>query len=235
MNTYHKFIKLTISLTLLFASHLLHSQDFDVRQTKWGMTKDQIIEAEGRQPVNMYKESFSNDYVLEFDLIIESRNVSLNYHLLNGKLHEVTYIYFWGDWDANRADDPKELFKRITILYPIFDFLDKRAFNPDSYGWHFMNEATSERGINTSKCLGPAQFKRPSKSINSDWPRMNYEDSKLIEHCLNKFAGTNIFADYKYENNRTSVRLRFPLNNNEFKDKIISWITFRSNVKISDF
>jgi hypothetical protein len=209
-------VKKIIALCLLSIPFLVYTQGFDVRKTRWEMTQSQIIAAEGRQPLSV-GEGFDNDYVLDYEIYIDSRKVLCSYHLLNGRLSKVTYRYYWGNW---QKDSPKTFNTRTSSFASLFSSLNKRGFAL-STGWYIMNEKYSAIGKQLIKCLGIFQREKPFANL------------EIVENCfngiLNSYPKSAIgYAKIRYENSRTQLTLSYPLQNHQFKNEILGWVVFES-------
>jgi hypothetical protein len=198
------------------------SQNFDVRNTIWGMTMQEVIESEGRNPEQTEK-GYNNDDILLFTLFIEKRKVDCGYHFLNGRLVEITYRYNWGTW---QSDQEKDFSSRYYSIFTFFNSLNQKNYRLTE-GWYILNAKFSETGKRLSACLGDLQSKTPFAKLNK------------VEECFNKIAnlGVNgdLYANIRFENQRTRIEVSFPLKNHDFKDKYIGWITFDSKLNSSDF
>lgn len=215
-NNYLLVLKIYFFIFFIFFSLKAIAQENDVRMTSWGMTKDQIINAEGRQPENI--ESSDNDEILDYNLVLDNRNVLCTYHLLNGRLYKVVYRYYWGKW---QNDLPKDFSSRKSSLYTFFQSLDKKNYKLTS-GWYVPQERYSQIGDDLGDCLGIYQKIKP------------FDNLAYVENCFNKISnersinGPILYADINYENDNTKVTLSFPLKNHEFKNTILCWVEFES-------
>lgn len=205
----------SITIFILLSTRLVAQND--VRNTRWGMTIDEVIKSEGRVPdkedVGYYKEK-----ELIYDFSVENRILNCTFIFTNNRLSGVTYRYSWGEWQSSTDH---HFSNRFYSMSKLFETLKQKKYI-SKYGWHMLNEIYTERGKSLTKCLGNYKFLRDLNSVNME----------VVEDCYNKYAdfGDNgtMYAQIDFENERTKALVKFPLKNHNFKDTFIGWVTFKA-------
>lgn len=199
-------------------------QSFDVRKTRWGMTMNEVQLSEAISP----QFSGRNDYgehVIIYELNLDSRNVILQYLFENNVLVEVSYRYYFGNWQ-----DTYEFKDRIYSLNNVFTLLSKKGYEPWTH-WYLSEMDMIDKGSQFAKCQNnPTGFKLTTECVDR------------VQNCLNKELLSPKFKSLisiRYENARSYVVIKFPNNvepNDEVYRTILAWVKFRSKVtKSEDF
>lgn len=217
-----KRLSLTFTIFLLL-TFVVSGQTFDVRQTRWDMTMDEVVKSEGMEPSRTEK-GYEHDLILVYDIYLESRLVNCSYHFLNGRLYKVTYRYHWGDW---QRDQSKTFSNRYSSIYTLWKSLEKKKYQM-TRSWHFLNQFMSPQKDMLIACL-QSELQTPFRNLDK------------VEQCFNSVVdvskGPPMYAMIDFENARTEINCKFPLKNHDYKDSFIAWVTFtsKSNGERSDF
>lgn len=124
---------------VLSATFIFCQEKYDVRKTRWGMTKKEVMASEAPLvPETIY------DVFTKVEQGIEYKNVSLGnryfatiyYGFSNGKLDNVIYAVF-SPYSVN-CENPEPLYGKISSTKFIFDALSAKGLKC-SHGWGFSN------------------------------------------------------------------------------------------------
>ncbi len=220
---------MAVFLMFIFSSLNSYSQQFDVRNTKWGMTTDEVIKSEGIAPNSNGIEKWSGMTFLNYETSIEQRKVLITFLFENNRLREVDYRYYWGTWQNNVNEHTFS--DRVYSIENVFESLKAKNFKP--YGeWRVSGDNYSENSRKFENCqngLGP--FTAVKEKIDK------------INQCCSIFArSTESVSIYLYFGNlNTTADVSFPLisffngKKDNLSDEILCWVKFRPSGKKSDF
>ena len=99
-----------LALAITFFANISHAaQDFDFRKTRWGMSKEEVIQSEGKKPINeVATQIYYSDFILD-------RKVLVLYTIINNKLRVGGYILEDEHTDKNIYIDDYNDFKEVLI------------------------------------------------------------------------------------------------------------------------
>ena len=80
----------------VFADEFAENKGFDFRKTKWGMTQEEVIKAEGVSPFD------SSELNLVFKTVLANKNALVEYFFSNGKLSHARFFINQGYYDPSR-------------------------------------------------------------------------------------------------------------------------------------
>ena len=120
--------KLCVLSFMLFFNYSF-SQSFDVRNCKWGMSIDEVRNAEGILPTSETKDVigykngeyiYSDKIVATYDIVIDNKPVKLFYYFKNNALVSATLTTYWSNfYPTNDHSNTSRLnqFKNIFISF----------------------------------------------------------------------------------------------------------------------
>ena len=202
-----------LSSLFIFNGFYIHAQEqFDIRKTKWGMTVEQVKQSElpltppPEAPSGILhgtKKETKNEITFE-NVVINDINTTITYKFQNGKLIEIAYR-------LNKSREKKEMGlydKVISTQFVFNNLINEKKMNLVDY-WSY--------GL---KSYGDFNVKYKDTH--------DYSSVELIND-VQKIGTQNGFQDVdcKLKNERTYVRLKYRLIDDDTKYKaIIAWITF---------
>lgn len=217
-----KIIFITLILVLNNTSYS-QSNSYDVRNTSWGMTVDEVIKSEGLPPLS--KENSSGRISILYETSIEKRPVKITYHFDNNKLSQVDYQYYWGDWQTE--NDRVNIKSRLYSLSSLFNSLINKDFDAQRGMWYDGQSDGSEMSNLLINC------QESSFNINS------VNSVEKLYSCYNKIISNSDFKSMVlyYRNQRTFVTVKLPTENywNNYSKTTLGWVTFLSKLPKSDF
>ena len=99
-----------LALAITFFTNISHAaQDFDFRKTRWGMSKEEVIQSEGKKPINeVATQIYYRDSILD-------RKVLVIYTITNNKLRAGGYTLEDEHTNKNVYIDDYKDFKGVLI------------------------------------------------------------------------------------------------------------------------
>ena len=218
-------MKIIISLLFtIFVSMVSFGQQFDVRNTRWGMTMEDVVNSEGSSPIRKGTDA-TKKMSIEYETTIENRKVLITYYFENNRLSEVDYRYYWGDWQ--NINGTQIIATRIFSLSSLFYSLRDKNFIP-YLNWHAWANQHTPTGVAFDNCQ---QYKE-----SFDY---NNENVQMLDNCCSKFYYDKNFVSIyiNYENGRTFAEVKLPtVNYYDGLDKeVLGWVTFMPKGRKSDF
>lgn len=219
------------SLILLIISFNLFSQNFDVRKTNWGFTKQEVINSEYPLAPEVKEKEISYYNVN----IGEDTYARIIYSFINERLIEVRYIVYGSAIYNNGLGTCKfqvPLYNRYLNTKFIFNTLEHKGYKCSS-GWYLSGGYPSKNIVDITKLI-------TDRETNCSFDK-NILDK--IDKLANetKATATNIILEN--ERNQLSVKFNNPMNltlENPCEDKIFTadyfntyyWLVFEPNYKL---
>jgi hypothetical protein len=89
------------------AEEFTKDKGFDFRATKWGMTPDEVLKAEGTPAKKTSEE------IIIFKTALSKRNAEIEYHFSNGKLAKAYYVIYEGYYAPQKHRNDYLMFDEI--------------------------------------------------------------------------------------------------------------------------
>ena len=228
--------KIIILILLIFSASVLFAQDnFDVRKTKWGMPKSEVISSEyPLHPVKFTDNAKYNESILFFENVElnNSLTADIYYKFSNGKLINVRYgIYGTKYFDTRgTCDNIIPFINKVQLTKSIFEALKLKGFNFDKFGWYFNHLPTIIRengGIFYESSLNYSILSILEKTAaEKNFCQIGIvleKDRTIVEVAYNEYQNCKIRLD---ENKLLSYSC-----NNDFYN-IYCWLDFSPNYQV---
>jgi hypothetical protein len=182
------------------------------------MSFEDVKKTEGMTPSSEGLDKLIGQVILEYEIMIEQREVVLTYLFTNSQLSGVTFRYYWGYWQKDK--NKHSISDRLYSIANVFRTLENKGYIP--FGkWRFPRGYYSEYKDFTD-CQ---QYSGPFKYTNNN--------IKKLQNCYDiamknpKIVGKSILS-LEYNNEQTNVYLRFPTPKYDYQTyhDIICWIKF---------
>ena len=89
------------------AEEFTKDKGFDFRKTKWGMSQEEVLKAEGIPAKKISKE------IIFFKTALSKRNAEIEYHFSNGKLEKASYVIYEGYYAPQKHRNDYLMFDEI--------------------------------------------------------------------------------------------------------------------------
>ena len=181
-------MKKIILFILIFPGILFAQENFDVRKSNWGMTLNEVKNAE--KTIVPFSES-SNELVYNNIELNEGINCKLIYKFSNGILIEVLYLVYGPNDNYSRGtcENIVPISYKLDKIKFIFDALIEKKMTPFFMGW-------SISGI---------QFAKVDDSLQNG--TTDRETFKLIQEELIRLNGTGVTIAFENARNFASFRI----------------------------
>ena len=205
----------------------------DVRNCTWGMSMQQVEEAEGVRPVKVEKDfyrygsngpEYTDIVTVEYSATIDYREVRILYKFKSNKLVGATLCVNWATHDKNRTTTAGRLF----AFRDIFNYLVKDKNYRVNKNWikgGFYSDIYLPSNV---ICTDEVQF-------GIWWEDQFSEVAKCIDNY--RFSYNDQMYGLTMTNGRTNVLVNFPTpmnirDNSDLFSRLIGWVKYESAVEV---